>query len=107
MASILQRAREEAYVREERNTNRGKPQITRVSRSDPLPTVIDHLEVDGCVIINDFCDVESVDQSVREVRPWLDKHSAGQKVGGKSMKRRTYPSIRLIQGWRVGSFEKS
>jgi hypothetical protein len=101
MSNIFQRAYKEAYVHENPNTNRHKPQIARVSRSDPLPAIIDHLEVDGAVIVRDFTDVQTVERSMEEVRPWLDKQSDGQRVGGKS-KRRTYPFIRLIQGWRVG-----
>ena len=105
MASLSQQAHRVAYIQEESSiSSRRKPQITRVSRSETLPTIIEDLETDGVVIIKDFTSPEAVDRSMHEVRPWLDKQSDGKRVGGKSHHhlRRTRPVLRLIQGWRVG-----
>ena len=109
MASITQQAHRVAYLQEERSaSSRPEPQITRISRAEPLPTIIEALETDGAVVIKDFTSTDAVEQSMREVRPWLDKQSDGKRVGGKSRHHhhpalhRPRPVVRLIQGWRVG-----
>ena len=55
----------------------------RISRKAGLQAVIDAVEKDGCVIIEDFTDLESLADAQREVQPFLDASIAesGSKVG--------------------------
>ena len=59
--------------------------IQRLKHSEGLEKFIEALEQDGGVIIEDFTDVETVDQANAEVKPWIEKQksSQGAKVGGK------------------------
>ncbi|KAI0179520.1 hypothetical protein GGR52DRAFT_589210 [Hypoxylon sp. FL1284] len=57
--------------------------IQRISRADGLQAFIDAVEKDGCVIIKDFTDPESLADAQKEVQPYLDASMArtGSKVG--------------------------
>ncbi|KAF4119430.1 Phytanoyl-CoA dioxygenase (PhyH) [Geosmithia morbida] len=50
--------------------------VQHIAREAGLQAFIDALEKDGCVVIRDFTDSESLDQSVREVQPYLDESAA-------------------------------
>ena len=55
----------------------------RISRAAGLQAFIDAIEKDGCVIIQDFTDLESLASAQAEVQPYLDASIAdsGSKVG--------------------------
>ncbi|KAJ4182042.1 hypothetical protein NW755_010731 [Fusarium falciforme] len=57
--------------------------IQRISREAGLDAFIRAIEQDGCVIIKDFADSESLNEAQREVQPYLDasKAAAGSTVG--------------------------
>lgn len=57
--------------------------IQRISREAGLDAFIRAVEQDGCVIIKDFTDSESLDEAQKEVQPYLDasKAAAGSTVG--------------------------
>lgn len=60
------------------------PSIQRLLRSEPLSSFVEALERDGCVIVKDFTDAQTVEQANEEVKPWLEKQGqAGAKVGGE------------------------
>lgn len=86
MASLAQKARRVAFspTSEKPNPYSFNPGVERISRSQPIERFIHALERDGCVIVSDFTDIQTLDQADKEVRPWLDQQSDGAKVGGKS-----------------------
>lgn len=51
--------------------------VQRIAREAGLQAFIDAVSKDGCVIIQDFADEQSLDDSVREVQPFLDASVAG------------------------------
>ncbi|GAW15161.1 hypothetical protein ANO14919_045700 [Xylariales sp. No.14919] len=53
--------------------------VQRIRREAGLQAFIDAVEQDGCVIIQDFTDVESLDKSLEEVKPYLDASIAEQE----------------------------
>lgn len=55
----------------------------RISRGAGLQAFIDAVEKDGCVIIQNFTDMESLADAQAEVQPYLDASIAesGSKVG--------------------------
>ncbi|KAI6084646.1 hypothetical protein F4821DRAFT_167360 [Hypoxylon rubiginosum] len=57
--------------------------VQRISREAGLQAFIDAVEKDGCVIIKDFTDLESLSDAQEEVQPYLDASAAaaGSKVG--------------------------
>ncbi|KAI1392418.1 uncharacterized protein F4822DRAFT_425628 [Hypoxylon trugodes] len=57
--------------------------VQRISREAGLQAFIDAVEKDGCVIIKDFTDLESLADAQKEVQPYLDASIAesGSKVG--------------------------
>ncbi|KAI8650544.1 hypothetical protein NCS57_01388500 [Fusarium keratoplasticum] len=57
--------------------------IQRISREAGLDAFIRAIEQNGCVIIKDFADSESLNEAQREVQPYLDasKAAAGSTVG--------------------------
>jgi hypothetical protein len=57
--------------------------VQRIRREAGLQAFIDAVEQDGCVIIQDFTDVESLDKSLEEVKPYLDASIA--EKGGSSV----------------------
>lgn len=46
--------------------------VQRIAREAGLQAFIDAVEKDGCVIIKDFTDFESLEQAGKEVQPYLD-----------------------------------
>jgi hypothetical protein len=64
------------------NTLDPTPSIQRILRSAPLSSFISALEKDGCVIITDFTDLETLEQAWKEVQPFLDAEEKGSQVGG-------------------------
>ncbi|KAF4968688.1 hypothetical protein FSARC_3974 [Fusarium sarcochroum] len=57
--------------------------VQRISREAGTQAFIDAVEKDGCVIIKDFTDLESLEQAQKEVQPYLDESlsAAGSTVG--------------------------
>ena len=56
--------------------------VQRISRTAGLQAFIDAVEKDGCVIIKDFTDPESLADAQKEVQPYLDASAAsGSTVG--------------------------
>ncbi|RWA08183.1 hypothetical protein EKO27_g6929 [Xylaria grammica] len=53
--------------------------VQRIRREAGLQAFIDAVEQDGCVIIQDFTDIESLDKSLEEVKPYLDASIAEQE----------------------------
>ncbi|KAI2464469.1 hypothetical protein F4781DRAFT_412910 [Annulohypoxylon bovei var. microspora] len=66
-------------------------QIQRVRRSEGTERFIQALEKDGGVIIEDFADVEIIEQANAEVRPWIEEQKSfqGAKVGALGGNTRT------------------
>ncbi|EFX06701.1 phytanoyl-dioxygenase family protein [Grosmannia clavigera kw1407] len=50
--------------------------VQRISRATGLQAFINAIEKDGCVVIQDFTDLESLATSVREIQPYLDASAA-------------------------------
>ncbi|KAF5009976.1 hypothetical protein FDECE_3837 [Fusarium decemcellulare] len=57
--------------------------VQRIARKAGLQAFIDAVETDGCVIIQDFTDIETLEQAKKEVQPYLDASAAasGSTVG--------------------------
>ncbi len=87
MAFFAQQARRVAWGSDDKKSEGEAaavaPHVKRLSRSAPLSLFIEALEQDGCVIIKDFTDKETIEQAGQEVRPWLEKQDSGATVGGK------------------------
>jgi hypothetical protein len=62
------------------------PSIQKISYSAPRQNFISALEKDGCVIIRNFTNVETLDKAQNEVQPYLDANDKGSKVGGKYLR---------------------
>lgn len=59
------------------------PSIQRLPYSAPRADFISALKKDGCVIIQNFTNLDTLAQAQREVRPYLDGEDKGSKVGGE------------------------
>jgi hypothetical protein len=57
--------------------------IQKISYSAPRQDFISALERDGCVIVKNFTDIETLEKAQSEVQPYLDANDKGSKVGGK------------------------
>lgn len=57
--------------------------VQRLNRAAGLQAFISAIEQDGCVIIKDFTDLDSLDIAHEEVQPYLDESlaSSGSTVG--------------------------
>ena len=55
--------------------------IRRIPRTADLTDFIAALEEDGCVIVTDFTDQETLKQAQQEVQPYLDSKGPGSQVG--------------------------
>ncbi|ETI25319.1 hypothetical protein G647_02091 [Cladophialophora carrionii CBS 160.54] len=88
MASFLQHARRVAYD-SRKGDHAPVRHIRRVSRTAPLSLFIEALETDGCVIVKDFTNEATLAKAGREVRPYLEQHGEGVKVGALQGKTRT------------------
>lgn len=58
------------------------PTVQRIPYSAPREEFINALKRDGCVIVRNFTDLETLEQARREVEPWLNKNDNSQ-VGGE------------------------
>lgn len=56
--------------------------VQRLPRSAGLQAFIDAVERDGCVIIQDFTDLQSLADAQGEVQPYLDASAAGGSTVG-------------------------
>lgn len=56
--------------------------VQRITRQAGLDAFIKAVEQDGCVIIQDFTDAESLDQAQLEVQPYLDESAASRSIVG-------------------------
>jgi hypothetical protein len=56
--------------------------IQEIPYSSPRQDFISALEKDGCVIVKNFTDIETLEEAQREVQPYLDAEDIGSKVGG-------------------------
>lgn len=71
--------------------------VQRIPRSAGLEAFIAAVEKDGCVIIQDFTDDASLDQSVQEVQPFLDASaSAASKSTTGALNGGTATCTRLV-----------
>ncbi|KAF4310748.1 phytanoyl-dioxygenase family protein [Botryosphaeria dothidea] len=70
------------------------PSIQRLPYSAPRADFISALKKDGCVIIQNFTNLDTLAQAQREVRPYLDGEDKGSKVG--ALEGRTKTCTRLI-----------
>lgn len=50
--------------------------VQRIAREAGLEAFLDALKKDGCVVVQDFTDLESLEESVKEVQPYLDASAA-------------------------------
>ena len=55
--------------------------VQRISRAEGLEAFVAALEEDGCVIVKDFTDSDTLKDAQREVQPFLDAQGPGSKVG--------------------------
>ena len=64
------------------------PCIQRLPRSSLLSDFVKVLERDGCVVVQDFTDMMTLEKASQEVKPWLldADEGPGTKVGGKSQR---------------------
>ena len=76
--------------------------VQHVSRGDGLQAFIDAIEEDGCVIIKDFTDLESLADAAKEVQPYLEASlaDAGSTVGALNGGTATCTSSRRIRRGR-------
>lgn len=59
------------------------PAVQRIPYSAPRADFISALEKDGCVVVQNFTDLDTLAQAKREVQPYLDAEDKASKVGGK------------------------
>ncbi|RAK77753.1 phytanoyl-CoA dioxygenase family protein [Aspergillus fijiensis CBS 313.89] len=69
-----------------RNTQRSSgnfyfPIIQRLPYSAPREDFIDALKRDGCVIVQGFTTLETLEEARQEVQPWLEKEEQRSKLG--------------------------
>ncbi|PLB46605.1 hypothetical protein P170DRAFT_466062 [Aspergillus steynii IBT 23096] len=57
------------------------PSIQRIPYSAPRDEFINALKKDGCVIVQDFTTLETLEQARQEVEPWLAQEDKRSKVG--------------------------
>lgn len=55
--------------------------VRRVSRAEGLEAFVAALEEDGCVVVKDFTDPDTLKHAQQEVQPYLDAQGPGSKVG--------------------------
>ncbi|OCK75282.1 PhyH-domain-containing protein [Lepidopterella palustris CBS 459.81] len=58
-----------------------KPVLRRLSRNSPTASFIEALETDGCVVVQNFTDQETLAKAQREVQPYLDVDEPASLVG--------------------------
>lgn len=58
------------------------PIVQRIPYSAPREEFINALKRDGCVIVQNFTNLETLEQARIEVEPWLNKDGNSQ-VGGE------------------------
>lgn len=61
------------------------PTVQRILYSAPREEFIHALKRDGCVIVQNFTDLQTLEQARLEVDPWLNKNDNSQ-VGGEKDK---------------------
>lgn len=70
--------------------------VQRVARDAGLPAFINAIELDGCVIIKDFTDEESLVEAQKEVQPYLDASLAASASTVGALNGGTATCTRLI-----------
>ncbi|EOD51162.1 Phytanoyl-CoA dioxygenase [Neofusicoccum parvum] len=70
------------------------PAVQRIPYSAPRADFISALEKDGCVVVQNFTDLDTLAQAKREVQPYLDAEDKASKVG--ALEGRTKTCTRLI-----------
>jgi len=93
MGEFISQARKLAWDSDKSSGPAEPPSVKRISRSAPLSHFVEALEKDGCVIVQDFTDVATLNQSMNEVKPWLEKQDTGAKVGALQGKTRTVTKL--------------
>jgi hypothetical protein len=58
--------------------------IQKIPYASPRQEFISALEKDGCVIIKNFTDIETLEQAQQEVQPYLDTEDENSTLGGKT-----------------------
>jgi hypothetical protein len=58
------------------------PSVQRIPYDAPREQFINALKKDGCVIVQNFTTLETLEQARLEVEPWLNKEDNSQ-VGGE------------------------
>jgi hypothetical protein len=70
--------------------------VQRIVRQAGLDAFIKAVEQDGCVIIQDFTDAESLEQAQTEVQPFLDESAAASRSTVGALNGGTATCTRLI-----------
>jgi hypothetical protein len=70
--------------------------VQRIAREAGLETFINAIEEDGCVIIKDFTDLESLSEAQTEVQPYLDASASTSKSTVGALNGGTATCTRLV-----------
>lgn len=70
--------------------------IQRLARAAGLDAFVNAVEKDGCVIIQDFVDLESVTEAQKEVQPYLDASVSTSKSTVGALNGGTATCTRLV-----------
>lgn len=62
-----------------------QPSIQRIDYFAPKDVFIKALEQDGCVIVTNFTNPETLALAQKEVQPYLDNNEPGSQVGGNAV----------------------